>query len=106
MIPWVREWHKTYAGDDFEVIGVHFPEFYYEADYGNLAQAISDLQIQYPVVQDNDGKIWQAYRQRYWPTRYLIDKTGHIRYQHIGEGGYDETEAAIQVLMAEPDPTE
>ncbi len=106
MIPWVREWHQKYAGDDFEVIGVHFPEFQYERDFQNVVDATRRLGIAYPVVQDNEGAIWRAYRQRYWPTRYLLDKSGRIRYKHIGEGAYKETEAAIQALIGEPDPVE
>jgi hypothetical protein len=86
------------------VIGNHYPEFSYEADLGNLKAAVEELQIDYAVVQDNEGKTWRAYRNRYWPTLYLIDKWGRIRYQHIGEGGYAETEAAIQALLAETYP--
>jgi hypothetical protein len=106
VIPWVREWYETYTGDDFEVIGVHYPEFEYEKGYNNVVAAAQRLGVAYPVAIDNDGQTWRAYQQRYWPTRYVLDKTGHIRYRHIGEGAYDETEAIIQALMAEPDPVE
>lgn len=102
MIPWVREWYQTYAGDGFAVVGVHYPEFRHERDFGNVVEATVRLGVAYPVVLDNGGVIWAAYRQRYWPTRYLLDKTGHIRYKHIGEGAYEETEAAIRALIAEP----
>lgn len=88
------------------MIGNHFPEFSYEHDLDNLKAAIIDLNIPYPVAQDNDGQTWRAYNNRYWPTLYLIDKRGHIRYAHIGEGAYPETEAAIQALLAEPYPAE
>lgn len=104
MIPWVREWYEEYEGDDFTVIGMHYPEFGYEEDYDNVLQATKDLGVDYPVALDNDGDTWRAYRQRYWPTRYLIDKQGNIRYTHIGEGAYEETEQYIQALMAEADP--
>jgi len=57
--------------------------------------------VTYAVAQDNDGATWQAYNNHYWPTLYLIDKRGHLRYQHIGEGAYAEAEAAIQALLAE-----
>lgn len=83
------------------VIGNHFPEFARERDLVNLMEAVKEWEIIYPVVQDNDGKIWRAYNTRYWPSLYLIDKKGHIRYTHIGEGNYKETEAAIQSLLAE-----
>jgi hypothetical protein len=83
------------------IIGNHYPEFEYERDLDNLKQAVLDLEVPYPVVQDNDGTNWQNYKNRYWPTLYLIDKSGHIRYVHIGEGSYIETEQAIQALLAE-----
>jgi hypothetical protein len=56
----------------------------------------------YAVAQDNDGATWRAYRNQYWPTVYLIDKQGHLRYQHIGEGTYDVTQAAVQALLEKP----
>ena len=83
------------------VIGNHYPEFKYEYDLENLKAAIIELDVPYAVMQDNDGQTWRAYRNRYWPTLYLIDKWGRIRYTHIGEGAYGETEAAIQALLAE-----
>jgi len=84
------------------VIGNHFPEFGYERDLGNLKQAVRNLNVPYPVVQDNDGLNWRAFKNQYWPTMYLIDKNGRIRYVHIGEGNYAETEQAIRALLAEP----
>lgn len=101
MIPWVREWYQKYEGDDFAVVSIHYPEFGFEEDYNNVVKATVDLQVEYPVALDNDGLTWRAYRQRYWPTRYLIDKQGNIRFQHIGEGAYEETESYIQQLIAE-----
>ena len=86
------------------MIGVHYPEFSYEEKLENVQEATVRLGIDYPVAIDNDGVTWRAYQQRYWPTRYIVDKQGHIRYKHIGEGAYEETETIIQLLMAEPDP--
>ena len=88
------------------MIGNHYPEFGFEKNLDNLIAAIGDLDVTYPVAQDNDGQTWRAYENHYWPTLYLIDKAGRIRYTHIGEGAYLETEAAIQVLLAEPYETE
>jgi hypothetical protein len=104
VIPSLREWHEKYSSEGLVVIGNHYPEFGYERDLDNLKAAIIDLDVPYAVAQDNDGATWRAYRNRYWPTLYLIDKTGHIRYVHIGEGWYEETEAAIQTLLAEVYP--
>lgn len=104
MIPSLRDWHQKYSSEGLVIIGNHYPEFAYEEDLENLKNAVNELQISYAVVQDNDGENWRAYRNRYWPTLYLIDKKGHVRYVHIGEGAYDKTEIAIQELLAESDP--
>jgi len=104
VIPSVRDWHQKYSSHGLVVIGNHYPEFQHEADLENLKEAIVRLEVPYAVAQDNDGATWDAYRVRYWPTMMLIDKRGHLRYQHIGEGRYAETEAAIQTLLAEVTP--
>lgn len=100
----MREWHLEYKDDGLVVIGNHYPEFSYEADLDNLKQALIDLDVPYPVAVDNDRETWAAYKNRYWPTLYLIDKNGHIRYVHIGEGAYAETEQAIRTLLNESYP--
>ena len=86
------------------IIGNHYPEFSYERDLDHLKDAVKLHGINYPVAQDNDGRTWRAYNNRYWPTLYLIDKWGRIRYTHIGEGAYAETEAAILALLSETTP--
>lgn len=101
MIPSLRGWHETYGSEGLVVIGNHYPEFSYERDLDNLRDAVERLEVPYPVTQDNDRATWGAYGVRYWPTLFLIDKQGHIRYTHIGEGRYDEIEAAIQILLSE-----
>ena len=104
VLPALKGWHSQYADSGLVIIGNHFPEFPYEADLNNLKNAVANMGIHFAVAQDNDGATWQAYKNQYWPTMYLIDKRGHIRYVHIGEGAYDETEAAIKDLLAEPAP--
>ncbi len=104
MIPSLKEWDKTYRGQGLVIVGNHYPEFSYEADLDNLKDAVARLGIEYAVAQDNDGLMWRAYNNRYWPSLYLIDKRGRIRYRHIGEGAYDITESAIQELLAEAYP--
>ena len=101
VMPSLKEWYSKYKDQGFVIIGNHFPEFSYEQDLNNLKDAVARDDIQYPVTQDNDGATWQAYRNHYWPTMYLIDKQGHIRYIHIGEGSYKETEENIKALLAE-----
>jgi hypothetical protein len=101
VIPSLREWHTKYEEQGLVVIGNHFPEFAYEHELNNLKDATQRLKVPYAVAQDNDGATWRAYRARYWPTLFLIDKRGHLRYTHIGEGAYAETEQVIQDLLKE-----
>jgi thiol-disulfide isomerase/thioredoxin len=101
VIPSLKEWHEKYASQGLVVIGNHFPEFEHERSMENLKEAVQRLEIQYAIAQDNDGSTWKAYNNSYWPTLYLIDKKGQIRYQYIGEGAYAETENAIRELLAE-----
>jgi peroxiredoxin len=104
VIPSLRGWYQKYSPDGLVIIGNHYPEFSFEQDLNNLKDAIQRLDVSYPVAQDNDGATWRAYNNRYWPSLFLIDKRGHVRYRHIGEGAYAETEAAIQSLIAETYP--
>lgn len=101
MIPSVREWYEKYQDDGLEIIAVHTPEFAYEKDVNNVRAAVDRLGIAYPVAIDNDWKSWRAYHNRFWPAMYLIDRSGEIRFIKIGEGQYAQTEAMIQVLLAE-----
>lgn len=101
VIPHLRDWHARYADEGLVIIGNHYPEFSFERDLGNLKAAVQELKIEYPVVQDNQRLNWGRYNNRFWPTLYLVDKQGHLRYQHIGEGAYELTERAIRRLLAE-----
>jgi hypothetical protein len=97
----LRGFHQDYADKGFTLIGVHSPEFNYEKDPAAVERAIREHRIEYPVAMDNDMAVWGAYRNRYWPARYLIDKRGIIRYTHIGEGAYEQTRRAIELLLRE-----
>jgi thiol-disulfide isomerase/thioredoxin len=101
VIPSLKDWYSTYKDQGLVIIGNHFPEFDYEADLNNLEEAVIRNGLEYPIAQDNDGATWRAYNNHYWPALYLIDKQGHIRYVHIGEGAYKETEDNIKALLAE-----
>ena len=104
MIPSLMGVHEKNGPPGLRVIANHYPEFEYEADLGLLKQAVRELNVTYPVAQDNDGQVWRAYHKRYWPAQYLIDKRGRIRYVHIEEGDEGQTEAVIQTLLAEAYP--
>ena len=83
------------------IIGVHTPEFSHEHDLDNVKEALVRLDVPYPVAIDNDWKTWRAYNNHYWPAKYIIDKTGNIRYIHIGEGAYQKQEEIIKALLVE-----
>ena len=101
IFPYLKIWHSKYADDGLVIIGVHTPEFRFEHELENVQEAVIDYSIGWPVVQDNDYQTWQAYDNRGWPAKYLIDKDGVIRYGHLGEGAYDETEHWIRNLLEE-----
>jgi hypothetical protein len=101
VIPQLRGWYDRYENDGFTIVGVHSPEFFWEKPYASVVDATRKLQVRYPVVQDNDFTIWKRWSVRAWPTTILVDRKGLVRYWHIGEGGYDETEAMIRRLLAE-----
>ena len=100
-LPYITAWWQKYKDNGLLVIGVHTPEFDFEKQIENVQSAVKKFGIAYPVVLDNDYGTWTAYENRYWPRKYLIDIDGFIVYDHIGEGGYDETEKKIQEFLAE-----
>lgn len=101
-LPYIEKWYADYKDKGFLVIGVHTPEFEFEKDPQNVAEAAARLGILYPIAQDNDYKTWNAYKNHYWPAHYLIDQKGQIRMIHFGEGAYADTENAIRELLALP----
>jgi alkyl hydroperoxide reductase subunit AhpC len=101
VIPQLRDWHGKYEKDGLTIVGVHAPEFTWERPYDKVVKATKDLQVAYPVVQDNEFMIWKRFGNRYWPALVVVDRKGVVRYTHIGEGDYDVTEALIRKLLAE-----
>lgn len=99
--PHLRAWHDAYADDGLVIVGVHTPEFRFERDVDNVRGALERYNLTYPVAIDNDYEIWDAYNNRYWPAKYLVDEHGKIRHTHFGEGAYDETEDRIRTLLEE-----
>jgi len=101
VIPQLRGWHEKYETKGLKIVGVHTPEFFWEKSHDRVLAAVKDPGIKYAVVQDNDTKIWKRFGVWAWPTTILVDKNGVVRYQHIGEGAYGETESWIRRLLAE-----
>ncbi len=102
-LPYLKRWHEGYGGRGLTVVGVHSPEFEEERKLENLRREVVSLGIKYPVVTDNDYETWRAYQLEAWPTIFVLDKSGRVRWMHVGEGAYDETEKIIQKLLAEPE---
>ncbi|MEE8519594.1 MAG: redoxin domain-containing protein [Dehalococcoidia bacterium] len=99
--PFLREWQEKYAGQGLVIVGVHSPEFEFEKLTSNVAMAMEDNGLGWAVAQDNDFGTWLAYKNRFWPAKYLVDAQGVVRYTHFGEGAYDETEAQVRALLTE-----
>ena len=100
-LPYVKAWDEKYRKDGLVVIGVHAPEFAFEREPANVARAIQDLGVRYPVALDNQYSLWNALQNQYWPAHYFVDAQGRIRYHHHGEGDYDVSERVIRQLLAE-----
>ena len=100
-MPYIDDWNQKYSKNGLVVVGVHSPEFQFEKNYTNVKDAVQRFGIAYPVLLDSEHGTWTAYGNNYWPRYYLIDSQGFIRYDHIGEGGYDQIEKSIQSLLAE-----
>jgi thiol-disulfide isomerase/thioredoxin len=98
---YVRAWHEKYVGEGLVVVGVHTPEFPFEHDADNVRWAAHYQRVDYPIALDPDFAVWRAFNNNYWPAVYMADADGRIRHMHFGEGGYEETEMAIQMLLRE-----
>ena len=97
-LPYLRDWNDKYSGEGLTIVGVHSPEFEFEKEESKVREAIARERIAWPVDMDNDFATWRAYQNRWWPH---IDQNGRVRYHHIGEGGYAETERMIRLLLDE-----
>jgi thiol-disulfide isomerase/thioredoxin len=100
-MPYIDNWNQKYSDKGLVVVGVHSPEFQFEKKSTNVKDAVQRFGIRYPVILDSDHGTWNVYGNNYWPRFYLIDTQGYIRYDHIGEGDYNQIEKSIQSLVAE-----
>ena len=102
-LPAIKNWDARYREQGLTIVGVHSPEFAEERKLENVRREVAELKIRYPVVTDTDYATWRAYDVAAWPTIFVLDKSGRVRWTHVGEGAYDETEQVIQKLLAESD---
>ena len=100
-MPYLDDWNQKYSKNGLIIVGIHSPEFQFEKDYANVKDAVQRFGIKYPVILDSDHGTWNAFGNNYWPRFYIIDTQGYIRYDHIGEGNYDQIEKSIQSLIGE-----
>ena len=100
-LPYITAWDEKYRDEGLVIVGIHTPEFEFEKNKDNVLAAVEKFGINYPVVLDNEKEIWNAFQNKYWPRKYIADHDGYIRYDHIGEGAYKETEKVIQQLLQE-----
>lgn len=99
--PYLKAWYEMYEDDGLIVIGIHTPEFAFEKNQANVEDAMQRFGLNFPVILDNDYETWRAYKNNYWPHKYLIDIHGNVVYEHVGEGAYDKTEQKIRELLKE-----
>jgi cytochrome c biogenesis protein CcdA/thiol-disulfide isomerase/thioredoxin len=102
-LPYLKRWDEAYRHDGLVLVGVHTPEFAFERERSNVADAVERLGLEYPVALDSDYGTWEAWGNRYWPAKYFVDRAGHVRYAHFGEGEYEKSERIIRELLDEPD---
>jgi thiol-disulfide isomerase/thioredoxin len=99
--PFLRALHETYSDRGLTIVGVHAPEFDFEKSPDNVERAVRDLDVTWPVAEDPDHATWDAFRNDYWPAKYLVDRHGLIRLVHVGEGDEAEVEDAVRGLLAD-----
>ena len=100
-LPFLRDWWSRYEDDGLVILGIHTPEFEFEKDYENVAEALETHEIGWPVAQDNSRTTWRNFENRYWPAKYLFNSHGEMIYSHFGEGAYGETEQKIRNALVE-----
>jgi len=98
-LPYMKKWYEEYKDKGLIVIGIHSPELRHEREVSNLKQAISNNEISYPVLIDNNFEVWKAFHTRLWPTLHVLNRSGQIVHTQVGDGNYEATEAVIQRLI-------
>ena len=104
-IPHTQALYAQLEGENFDIIGVHAPEFDFERDIPSIERAMVDLGVTWPVAIDSNKenfRAWQEGGRRFWPRTYVVDQNGDIRFDHIGEGDYEELGDTVRYLLANP----
>jgi thiol-disulfide isomerase/thioredoxin len=101
-LPYLKAWDEAYRDDGLVILGVHSPEFAFERVPANVRREVRSLGLRYPIALDNGFETWNAFGNRYWPAKYFLDRRGHVRFAHFGEGEYERSERVIRRLLGEP----
>ncbi|MBX3585687.1 MAG: thioredoxin family protein [Ramlibacter sp.] len=101
-LPYVNRWAAEHAAAGLVTVGVHTPEFAHERSADRLQTAMQRLGVKHPVAQDNRYATWKAWRNQYWPAKYLVDRRGRVQFRHVGEGDYERIEATLRLLLSQP----
>jgi len=104
--PWLNSLERKYRDAKFSVIGIHTPEFEHEKVFSSVKKKTLEFKLTHPVMMDNDFVYWRKLNNKYWPSFYLVDKSGLVRYRFIGETHSDTKkskaiEDAIYQLLQE-----
>jgi thiol-disulfide isomerase/thioredoxin len=98
-MPHITSLYDRYSAAGLVIIGVHTPRADYERDVSRLRDAVTRLGIMFPVVMDDKQKIFRDYRCDLWPSQFVVDGNGIVRYSHGGVGRYSEMEDVIRKLL-------
>ncbi|MFZ0630493.1 MAG: redoxin family protein [Acidobacteriaceae bacterium] len=104
-LPYIEAWAQKYKDNGLVVIGVHTPEFGFEQQLPNVQRAVERFGVTFPVALDSKYAIWNSFHNEFWPADYFIDIHGKVRFEHFGEGSYDESEHWIQQLLKQRSAT-
>ncbi len=99
--PFLRRLQQTYADAGLTVLGIHSPEFSFERSHANVARAVRELGVTWPVAEDPRMATWNAWGNQYWPADYLVDRQGRVRSFSFGEGHDQQIEGAVRALLDE-----
>lgn len=100
-LPNMKTLYAAHQDEDFEIVGIHSPEFSYEEAPESIARAAGELGVTWPIALDTTRRTfhhWQG-SPAYWPRTYVLDREGHIRFDHIGEGAYEELNETVEILL-------
>lgn len=100
-LPYLQDIYDNYHDDGLEIVGVHSPEFDYEKDPDAILSAARELGVTWPIALDTSKRNFFAWQgsPAYWPRTYVLDRDGLIRFDHVGEGKYDELEETVATLL-------